>query len=1451
MANNNLQTSLTIKAGVDGVNKINELSKSIAQAGIDVGELTQKGSELAKEFSSVERQQGLIDNFVKLKKESKDTATALNEAKQATADFAKQHSEAKQKVAELENAVSQASQAIKEKAQAMKEAGKATKEQRQELREQKQALKEQEQALSKAQKEANALQKSFEQSVKHTQNLTKQQDSLNSQLQKTKTAMTEAGVSTKNLYGQKQALSAQAKEAEQSLENLTNEAKRLKSIADAKIALGIDKDDEAKRQLQEVSQAFTALKASGTLTQSELARASQLHTQKVAELERQLGKTALSFDELATHGAKIATQMGGLAVVTRQAMDFETAMAGVKKVVNGTPQQMNALTATIKDLAVELGMTAGEVANMAAMGGQLGVPIAELDRFTQMAGKMAVAFNMTADEAGNAAAKLANVFGIPILQVEKLGDAINTLGNNTAAKESEIVEAMLRIGGTAKQFGLAEEEAAALSAALIGLGKSPEVAATGINALLTKLQTAQSAGSDFQNALQSIGLSADEMADSIAKNPQIALSGFLEKLSQLDDRQRSMAAVKLFGAEYVDDINALVGSLDTYKDALGLVADKSKTAGAMEKEFKAQLATTAKQVAQAKAELANLAITLGTHLLPIISSAVGAFGDMVGAIDEIANAYPTLTKIAVIIGSGMVTVRAFNSVLALTGGLGLKAGADIAKGFLGAELAIKSADLAIDKLGKGLGVASGNTRTLAGDFVGLAKHMTTLNGLFAAVAGWEIGHTIGSWAYESSSAVRSIGDEMGRILAYGDAIFTDRTFADVNEHFKTSAESAKELTESVNDAKDVTNQLSQAQTANAQSADIQNSANASLLNSIVLLTAELDTMQANLAQMGQAGEKGTESYKQLQSNIETTTQKLSDLKSQAEQAGLGEALKSDVEKAKGAFEALGLDINEFATGIDTKAKTALSAFSEVANLAGGNVDKLARAYAAAQSAAGNNTQAQAELNGRLLEAVNGNATLAQSVKDTAKAQQEAKSATDAQAQALSDLGINMSAINAGMSDGGQKMAQSLAVGITAIKDTATSATALKTALQQAFDSSLNSAKTVGDFQAIKTAIEQAGVSAQLSAEQQKILNAGLTGGADAVKALKVATDESAKATTADAQAKDGATKATSDNTTAVNQNTEAQKANAAAAKATEDSYKGLNLETGKTGKIIELQSQSFNEGVSALMALGASAEEAKKAFLAMTKFKDGIDTTAAAYANYAQREQAAAKSIQEQVKNFENLKQEVSQVSSSLSGAELSTQSLAEAQAVLNRATAASVGGIIELDKSTLHNLKNQIEQARQEMQNLADDAKNTADSMEGELARMRGNDRRALEIENAQKLEAIEKRLEEARRRGNSAEIAQLQRQLDLQRQINSEKLRQASEKSTNASRSSGGMAVAGTGTANSQRQGGGFGMLGNGLSAGQVAGAFDDLIRQSEQRGAENFANQLMNEAKRLANR
>lgn len=1214
-----------------------------------------------------------------------------------------------------------------------------------------------------------------------------------------------------------------AKKADKEIEELSDEAKHLEEIAKAKITLGIDTDDKAKKQIQEATKAYETLKNSGKLSNTELARASELHTQKVAKLEKQLGKTAPEASNLTAEMGKLATASAGLAYISKAAISFEQAMAGVKKTVDGTPEEIQALSSEIKQLSVDLGLSSEAVADIAAQGGQLGVPVEQLGKFTEMAGKMAVAFDMTAEQAADATAKLANVFSIPIIEVEALGDAINTLGNNTAAKEREIVAAMLRIGGSAKQFGLAEEQAASLAAAMIALGKPPEVAATAINALLNKLQTAQTQGKKFQGALASIGTSADEMAQNIQANPQQALNDFLAKLGELDKQQRAIATAELFGQEYSDDISLLVGSLGTYNHALGLTADKSATAGAMNKEFEAQMAATGKQIDQAKEAVNNLSISLGTELLPIISSVVGGFTDVVGAVDGFTQSYPNITKFVVLIGGGTLALKALQSAFKITGALGVKSALDIAKSYTTAGTAIAGTSKQTKNLGNVLG-----------DVIRIAGSLAT-----AFSAGFAFGDVL----YENIGFVKTLGDNLARIPAMIHSMVTTGNLEQYRENFKTTAEATKRLGDEAEATAEKTKTLAEKQQQAAAQAENQAIANRNLVNKIILTRAELEQMSTALAKMEADGEKGSAGYKTLSSQLKQTQIDLNDLTSKAEASGLGEKLKTDLEKASGAFQALGLDAKEFATGISNETNAALSAYVQVSKLAGDNTQQLARAYAAAKEKVGENAQAQALLEQKLKQVTQGNTELATAVKATAQAQSDAKNASDEQSKALDKLGISMDAVNAKMSKSGLDMVQNLKTGITAIKEQATSAEALKTALTQALDVSIQSAKTKADFEAINQTLKHTGVTAKVSSEQLALINQGMAGGAEGIKKHAAAMADYTKSV-------DDNTTSTTQNTASAAENAKArEQQTAASAKATQAVKEQTDAMQRATVTTVDMSNSMVgwsNQQIHGLQELGLSAQQTQT--IMENLFTSIVGNRYASDKAYNAAIQGLTDNAVRQAQAFARLKNEAASMTQTLGSATVSSNDLSHAQGILNRATTATVNGLIRMDNQTLDNLRNAISSARQRMQGLAKDAKNTADSLAANLARMKGDDNAARAIEQRKKLLDIEAKIQEARRRGNAKEVAELERALSLQKKINAEEDKQARQRKADTVKSKQQKAYSHTKQTNHNNSN-----TGSTLTANQVANAWEQKIamaREAAKREAkEEFMKELRDEAKRRA--
>ncbi|GFQ98222.1 probable tape measure protein [Trichonephila clavata] len=359
-----------------------------------------------------------------------------------------------------------------------------------------------------------------------------------------------------------------------------------------------------------------------------------------------------------------------LAAPIKVAIDFESAMADVKKVVrfakDDAAHNQGAIEfgQTLKELSRTIPLSAAELAQIAASGGQLGIDKEELIGFTTTVAKMSTAFDMSAEEAGDSIAKLANVYGIKVAGMERVGNIINHLSDNSAAKAGDMVKALAIVGGTAKQFGLDIKETSSLVNAFISLGKQPAKAATAINALLSKLQTAEGQSKEFKAALEDMGITAEEMTQRIRENGQDALLYFFETLEKVDKQERSQILLNLFGQEYQDDIALLVGSLKNYKDAINNLADEKKFEKSMQEEFNNRAATTANNLRLLRNAIAEVGMNLGSVMLPPLKWMSSLLREITNPIARFAEKFPVITTGIMSVITALIGLK----VLVVSGG---------------------------------------------------------------------------------------------------------------------------------------------------------------------------------------------------------------------------------------------------------------------------------------------------------------------------------------------------------------------------------------------------------------------------------------------------------------------------------------------------------------------------------------------------------------------------------------------------------------------------------------------------------------------------------------------------------------------------------------------------------------------------------------------------------------
>lgn len=378
----------------------------------------------------------------------------------------------------------------------------------------------------------------------------------------------------------------------------------------------------------------------------------------IASFRKQLTSSSLgekiSLGELVQGGAFAATMIAA----TKSAIDFESAMADVKKVVNfDTPVQFKQMNQEVLQMSRRLPMAAKDIAAIVAAGGQAGFDRSELPRFAEDAVKMGVAFDQTATEAGEMMAKWRTSFRMTQDEVVALSDKINYLGNTGPAKAKQISAIVTRIGPLAEVAGLASGQIAAMGATLAGVGIQEDVAATGMKNFFLTLTAGASVTKQQQQTFKALRLDAKKLAVDMQKDAQGTMLRVLTAVSKVDKPKQASVLQQLFGRESIEAIAPMLTNLDKLKENLDKVTDATKFANSMNQEYAARAATTANNIQLFTNRVIALGINVGNVMLPPLNSLLAVAGPITDGIASMAAANPWLIKGLVGAAVGFVGLR--------------------------------------------------------------------------------------------------------------------------------------------------------------------------------------------------------------------------------------------------------------------------------------------------------------------------------------------------------------------------------------------------------------------------------------------------------------------------------------------------------------------------------------------------------------------------------------------------------------------------------------------------------------------------------------------------------------------------------------------------------------------------------------------------------------------------
>ena len=349
------------------------------------------------------------------------------------------------------------------------------------------------------------------------------------------------------------------------------------------------------------------------------------------------------------------------------ASDFESAMADVKKVVDfPTPKAFADFKRDVLEMSTRLPMAARDLSAIVAAAGQSGIARDELLKFTEMAAKVGVAFDLPAQQVGESLAKLKTALGLTIDQTQSLADAMNYLSNNQASTAADILDVVRRVGATATMYGFTAEQTSAFASAMLASGAQSEVAATSFRNLGRALTMGAAATKAQRTAFHALGLDAKQVAADMQRDAVGTVMDVLDRLSKIPKAEQAAVSSQLFGNE-ARALGPLVTNLDLLKTTLGLVDKQQKYAGSSAKEYANRAATFANNLQLFKNQINELAVSIGNALLPALTTVMARLGPIISRVADFASRFPEATAAITGLAAGFTALKVAATGLSFMG----------------------------------------------------------------------------------------------------------------------------------------------------------------------------------------------------------------------------------------------------------------------------------------------------------------------------------------------------------------------------------------------------------------------------------------------------------------------------------------------------------------------------------------------------------------------------------------------------------------------------------------------------------------------------------------------------------------------------------------------------------------------------------------------------------------
>lgn len=366
-------------------------------------------------------------------------------------------------------------------------------------------------------------------------------------------------------------------------------------------------------------------------------------SRQIRQVDDTLGGLRTRFGGVAATGAKAATAIAavgaavsaligaGLKQAYDQAVQFETAMVELEKVLGDQPEQLDAAKVAAMELSNEYGISSKKIIESMAGWVQAGYDIQEATSLAEESIALMYTSELDAAQATQTLTKIMKGFGLEVGDARGKLDVANEISNNYASSVGQLTEAMSRVAPIASAMGLSFEEMSSFLVPAIEKFQDGQRVGTAFAKILNNLVSDTGRVSE---GLKTLGVSQRDANGDLRSGKDI-LYDVAGAFQDISPGQKTFVAQQLAGAEHSAKFLATMNSFDkvgaVYETAIG-------SAGSVTEELQAQLESAQRQLDRWDTAWENLSTTVGDEFRLAATEAVQGGTAIVNALQESVDA---------------------------------------------------------------------------------------------------------------------------------------------------------------------------------------------------------------------------------------------------------------------------------------------------------------------------------------------------------------------------------------------------------------------------------------------------------------------------------------------------------------------------------------------------------------------------------------------------------------------------------------------------------------------------------------------------------------------------------------------------------------------------------------------------------------------------------------------